>query len=183
MKCKYYLFIFIIFSFVFSQEAIAQEKASGSSAVMDDDKKKEELDKRAIILRKFLEKNNSPLASSSAVFVKEADKYKLDWKFVAAISGIESSFGQFLPYNSYNAWGWGIYGDKVTYFTSYDEGIKIISKSLKEDYMGKWGAKDVYQIGKIYAASPTWAQRVIGFMNDIEKFAEKEENKNLPIYL
>ncbi len=124
--------------------------------------------RRAVILYNFLAKYNSPLKTYSRDFVEKADQYNLDYRLVAAISGVDSTFAQQLPYNSYNAWGWGIYGDNMIYFKSYPEAIGTISKSLRENYIDKWGAKDVYQIGRFYAASPTWAQRVTYFMTKIE---------------
>ncbi len=59
-------------------------------------------------------------------------------------------------------------------FSSWNEGIETISKGLRENYIDKWGAKDVYQIGKLYAASPTWAERVDRCMQKIDEFAAKD---------
>jgi len=162
-----------------TSKAYALEKASASSAVLETPKKK--TDERAKILEKFLESYNSPLSKSARTFVGEADKNKIDWKFVAAISGVESTFGHQIPYNSYNAWGWGIYGDNMIRFNSYDEGIKVISKSLREQYINSWKAGDVYAIGRLYAASPTWAQRVEYFMKKIDEFALKNPGENLSL--
>ena len=131
-------------------------------------------DKRAQILRAYLESKNSPLAPYAQTFVYEADKNNLDWKLVAAISGLESSFGTKIPVASYNGWGFGVYGDNVRRFESWDDGIATVSKSLREDYMNKWHAQNVYEIGRIYAASPTWAVRVEYFINDIDRFANQQ---------
>lgn len=139
-------------------------------------------DNRVQMLREYLENRNSPLAPYAQTFVTEADKNNLDWKFVAAISGLESSFGIHIPTNSYNGWGFGVYGDNVRRFDSWNEGIAVVSQSLREDYMDKWGAKNVYEIGHIYAASPTWAVRVEYFMNDIEQF-EKADKPTLALSL
>lgn len=127
-------------------------------------------------LYNFLNKYNSPLKTYARNFVEEADRYSLDYRLLVAISGVESTFAQQLPYNSYNAWGWGIYGDNMIRFSSYPEAISTISKSLRENYINKWGAQNVYQIGRFYAASPTWAQRVVWFM-------EKMEGDTLPLTL
>lgn len=129
-------------------------------------------DRRVTVLYSFLDSYNSPLKYNTVDFVREADVNQLDWRLVASISGVESTFGKQLPYNSYNAWGWGIYGDNMIRFASYDEAIATISKSLREKYIDTWGAQNVYQIGRFYAASPTWAQRVIFFMNKIESTDE-----------
>lgn len=139
-------------------------------------------DKRVTILTQYLKERNSPMVSSAKTFVEAADTNDLDWKFVAAIAGLESTFGKHIPYNSYNAWGWGVYGDNVIRFTSFDEGIATVSKGLRQNYINK-GAKDVYSIGRIYAASPTWAERVTFLMNSIDAFSERYEAKNLSMNL
>src|SRR6266581_617025 len=89
-----------------------------------------EADGHVKILRAFLKKYNSPLADYAPVFIQEADKNNLDWKLVASICGVESYFGQQIPYNSYNGWGFGVYGDHVLRFTSWDQGISTVSQSL-----------------------------------------------------
>jgi hypothetical protein len=160
----------------------AQEVAAGSSAALLKPAAQETTDSRVRILREYLEKYNSPLVPYAGTFVEKADKYNLDWKLVAAISGVESTFGREIPYESFNGWGWGIYGDNMIRFSSWNEGIEIISEGLRNKYINKWGAKDVYAIGRFYAASPTWAQRVEYFMNDIEKY-QKLSLANLSISL
>lgn len=161
----------------------ATHKESGQSARLVSSVDSQPHDARARILREFLKSYNSPLADSAETFIKTADKYNIDWRLVAAISGIESTFAKHLPYNSYNAWGWGIYGDNMIFFSSYDEAIETITKALRENYIDKWGAEDVHQIGKFYAASPTWSVRVIYFMNKIDEFAKKNPENLLSISL
>lgn len=167
----------------FPQET--QAKVSGSSAAMTAPRDMTNVaeDNRAEILREYLERRNSPLAPYAQTFVDEADKNNLDWKLVASISGLESSFGVHIPYNSYNGWGFGVYGDNVRRFESWEDGIAVVSKSLRNDYMNKWKATTIPEIGRIYAASPTWAERVTFFMNDIEKFEQKRERTTLALSL
>jgi len=160
----------------------AQEFSAGSSAALLKPSNQKTSDSRVRILREYLEKYNSPLVPYAGTFVENADKYNLDWKLVAAISGVESTFGREIPNDSYNGWGWGIYGDNMIRFSSWTEGIQTISEGLRTKYMNQWGAKDVYQIGKLYAASPTWAQRVEYFMNSIEDY-KNLSLANLPISL
>lgn len=124
--------------------------------------------KKVTTIYNFLDKYDSPLKIYSREFVEQAEANDLDYRLVVAISGVESTFGKQIPTNSYNAWGWGIYGDNMIRFGSYPEAISTISKSLRERYIDDWGAKNVYQIGRLYAASPTWAQRVDYFMGRIE---------------
>lgn len=184
MNLKQIIFaIFLITLFLFlPQNAFAEVKLAGHSASMELAKKEDKTDNRIRVLEEYLKSFDSPLAKSASTFVEEADKYDIDYRLVAAISGVESTFGHFLPYNSYNAWGWGIYGDNMIYFSSFEEGIEIISKSLREKYIDSWGASNVYEIGKFYAESPTWASRVDQFMIKIEEF-QNQTSKSLSLSL
>ena len=140
-------------------------------------------DPRIKILRSYLEKYDSPLAPYAQDFVASADKYNLDWKLVAAIAGNESTFGKAVPYNSYNAWGWGVYGDNVIRFSSWSEGIDTISQGLRVRYMDAWGGQTVYDIGRVYASSPVWADHVTFYMNQIQAHALKDTKNTLSLSL
>ncbi len=185
MKTKlFYLFIFLFILLQFPPKSVfAQENSSASSAILTKAVGESVRDTRAKVLQKFLEYYGSPLAPFAQNFVDYADRYNLDWKLVAAISGVESTFGQAIPKNSYNGWGWGIYGNNVTRFASWDEGIKIVSKELREMYMDKWGARDIFEIGGMYAQSPTWAYHVLYYMNRIEDFKLSDPQSSLSITL
>jgi hypothetical protein len=176
------LFLTVVTALIVPQTVDAKISASSAALTMTDEFKLKADDNRAKILRAYLQRRNSPLADHAETFIEEADKNGLDWKFVAAIAGLESSFGLHIPQNSYNGWGYGVYGNNVRRFESWDDGIAVVSTALREDYMEKWGATTVPEIGKIYASSPTWAQRVQFFMNDIEKF-EKGNKPSLTISL
>lgn len=167
---------------IFTQSTYSQLTASASSAQLQKTLGIKERDNRGKILKAFLQKYNSPLVDSANDFVKNADANNLNWKLVASISGVESTFGKFIPYNSFNAWGWGVYGNNVIYFSSWREGIETISKGLRENYIDK-GAENIYQIGRIYAASPTWASRVEYFMQKMTEFEMQNLANNLPISL
>lgn len=172
-----------IYAGAFGANVSAQEKHAGQSATITNTQIRTAADPRVTQLRAYLESRNSPLADYAEVFVREADRNNIDWKFVVAISGAESSFGLRIPANSYNGWGWGVYGDNVHRFTSWDDGITTISSELRSKYMTKWGARNIQEIGRIYAASPTWAAKVTYFMNQIDAYKEKSEIASLPISL
>ena len=164
------------------QPTYAQEKATVSSTDTQNPHLKQiGLDSRVKILGNFLKQYNSPLTPYASEFVAMADKYNLDWKLVAAISGVESTFGKEIPNNSYNAWGWGVYGDNVTYFKSWADGIDTISQGLREKYMNQWGGEDIYQIGAIYASSSAWPGHVEYYLNQIQDFALRNPQDALSI--
>lgn len=184
MKTKIIVFVFMLLLtfFINTPKIQAQEKASRSSATFHDILVQRAEDNRAQILYKYLSQYNSPLAPYAEDFVAQADMYHIDWKLVVAISGVESTFGKAVPCT--NAWGWAIPDNEHIFcFPSYRTGIRTISHDLRFKYMDQWNATDVYSIGRIYAASPTWASRVDYFMNQIQAFALQPENQPLSISL
>lgn len=169
-------------SIVFPNRVFGQEKEAVTSAALiaDIDVKP---DSREQIIKAFLKTYNSPLAKNAHTFISTADDNRIDYRLLVAISGVESTFGRELPFESHNAWGWGIYGDNMITFTSYDEAITVISTELRQKYINKWKADDVYKMGRLYASSPTWAQRVDYFMTKIEEFALNNPDVALSISL
>src|SRR5579872_3070019 len=111
------LAVFTFFTAISSQKALAFDQTSeqsanlaGAQAVSSQTVKQ---DNRAEILHTYLAQYNSPLADHANNIIKEADANNLDWRMVAAISGVESGFGEAIPAYSYNAWGFGVYGTNV----------------------------------------------------------------------
>lgn len=133
------------------------------------------LDTKAVILAKYLEKYNSPLQYHAQDFIDAANTFKLDWKLVVSIAGVESTFGKHIP-GGYNGWGWGVYGTQAIYFNSWKDGIYTVSKGLREGYLNK-GLNDPYAMNRVYAASPAWGSKVTYFMNDLEQFAQVFESQ------
>jgi len=133
-------------------------------------------DTRITRLRAFLASYNSPLAGEAETFVQEADKYNLDWKLVAAIAGVESTFGKQIPTGSYNGWGWGVFTGAAdgVHFKNWADGIAQVSEGLRTNYIDR-GAKDIYDIGWIYAANGnSWGSHVRYFVDKLESFAPTE---------
>src|SRR3989344_6138052 len=128
-------------------------------------------DPRVSKLEAYLETHNSPLSKEADYFVSEADRLGLDWKLVVAIAGVESTFGKFVPRNSYNGWGWAIYTGQSDgrHFSDWKEGITVVSEGLKYKYIDR-GATTIEQIGRIYAASPAWSSKVRFFLQKIDDF-------------
>jgi hypothetical protein len=169
--------------FIIPQKVYAQESSASSTNIQLPSIQKMGVDSRVKILSSFLKQYDSPLAPYAADFVKSADKYNLDWKLVAAIAGVESTFGKEIPNDSYNAWGWGVYGDNVIRFNSWTDGIDTVSQGLRERYMDQWGGQDIYQIGAMYASSPAWAGHVELYLDKIQAFALNDPQDALSISL
>lgn len=162
---------------------VAHAGVAGSSAALTNLNETKPKDERVKILKGFLESNNSPLAPYSKKFVEEADKNQIDWKLVASIAGNESQFGLLIPPNSYNGWGYGVYGSNVRRFESWEEGISVVSQALRTDYIDGWKANNIYEIGSIYAEDPNWANKVMAYMNKIDEFESQNYNTTLSISL
>lgn len=165
------LFVLIILLII----SLSAKTALAQSTVVSSAIESKKLDKRAEILAKYLAKFDSPLQNHAQDFVDAANKYNLDWKLVASIAGVESTFGKAIP-GGYNGWGWGVYGTQAIYFNSWTDGIFTVSKGLRENYLDK-GLTDPFSINKVYAASPTWGSKVTYFMQDLDKFASQLEAK------
>lgn len=184
MKNKLLLTVFAAVIMLIPKPVFADYNATDSSPTLQNPNLTQMgLDSRVKILTSYLKRYDSPLVPFAADFVRNADRYNLDWKLVAAISGVESTFGKEIPADSYNAWGWGVYGDNVIRFKSWDDGITTISQGLREKYMDQLGGQDIYQIGAMYASSTAWPSHVEYYMNDIENFALKDPQDALSISL
>ena len=165
MKQLILLVAFLFVTSLFPKNTYAVTNAASSAALTPVTiGAKETEDYRVKALSNVFKKYNSPLEPYASAYVQAADKYGVDWRLLPSISGLESSFGVHLMPNSYNAYGWG--GGHI-YFKNWEDGIDHINKTLKANYMEKWGATNVWEIGPIYAESPTWSVRVNRFMEEI----------------
>ncbi len=135
------------------------------------------LDERAQILSAYLTRHNSPLESSAQNFIDAADRYNLDWRLVAAISGTESTFGKATP-GGYNAWGWGVYGNQALRFNSWKDAIYAVSAGLRNNYYNR-GLTNLFAINRVYASSGHWAYSVNFFMDDIDRFQQEYYRQRL----
>jgi hypothetical protein len=81
----------------------------------------------------------------------------------------ESGVCRVIPHNSYNCWGWGIYGNTITRFSSYEEAIDTVAAGLKKNYIDK-GLITASAIMAKYTPSSngSWAHGVNTFLKVIE---------------
>jgi hypothetical protein len=128
---------------------------------------------RPELLRDFLESYRSPLAPYAEYIIEISENYNLDWRLLTGIAGNESLFGRVIPYNSYNAWGWGVHSKGTLRFGSWEEGIETVAKGLKENYIDK-GLTTIDLIATRYAPVSIqndypWADNVRFFMERLEQ--------------
>ncbi len=126
-------------------------------------------DARVAYLKSFMRKYDSELYDHAESIVASADKHNIDYRLVPAIAMQESNLCRVIPHGSHNCWGWGIYGNTVTRFSSYPEAIETVSSGLKKYYYDQ-GLTTPDQIMRKYTPSSngSWANGVNFFFQRIE---------------
>lgn len=126
-------------------------------------------DARIETLRQFLTKYNPEIEPYTQDMIEAADKYGIDFRLLPAIGMQESNLCKKAPKDSYNCWGFGIYGGKVTKFSGYKEAIDTVTKTLANDYKGK-GLNTTEEIMARYTPSNKgdWAESVNYFMEQLQ---------------
>lgn len=128
------------------------------------------LEERAQQIDALLESYDSPLAGYGKKFVLEAQKNNIDWRLLAAISGVESTFGRHACKKAKNSFLG--YGSCKIDFKSVDDAIEKVSASLggnNENTAHHYEGKNTIQILKKYnSVIPTYASKVIRIMKMID---------------
>jgi len=126
-------------------------------------------DSRAATLKAFLRKYNSELYNYADKIIEVSDKYGFDYRLLPAIAMQESNLCRVIPENSYNCWGWGIYGTTVTRFDSYDDAIETVAKGIREHYINE-GLVTASAIMAKYTPSSngSWQHGVNTFLKALE---------------
>lgn len=127
---------------------------------------------RVATLEAFFDKYNSPLKGSSQTFVEVADRYNIEYTLLPSIACMESTCGKFMPYQSNNAFGWGVYGGNHISFASHDEAIEVVGEGLNKGYFSK-GFDTIPEIAPIYTPPNhvNWKNGVSFFSNQITDIA------------
>lgn len=133
-------------------------------------------DPRVLAMRKFLIDHYSPLYTYADIFVSEADRVGLDWRLVVSISGVESAFGNLIPYRSNNGWGWrGGPGGAYSLFPTWKEGISTVTRRLAIGYgteLTPFDIEPTYCPPCGRNPQHAWANGVTHFMNDLNYYVE-----------
>ena len=130
-------------------------------------------DARALVVQRFFEQYNAPLAAYAEAMVEASDRYNLpDFRLLPAIAMQESNGCKLIPYGSNNCWGYGIYGSQSLGFPTMEAAIDRVARGLKEDYYDK-GLTTPYQIMTKYtppsiAKGGPWAKGVEYFLSEME---------------
>jgi hypothetical protein len=126
-------------------------------------------DSRAANLKSFFRKYNSALYDEAEFIVQVSDENQFDYRLIPAIAMQESNLCKYIPDDSYNCWGWGIYGNNVTKFSSYHEAIETVAEGLKKEYIDK-GLVRASDIMEKYTPSSngSWAHGVNTFLGILQ---------------
>lgn len=136
------------------------------------------VDTRIVAMERFLLDYNSPMAPYAKSFIEEADKFGLDWRLVASISGVESAFGNLTPLNTNNGWGWrGINKNEKGWsqFATWADGVKEVTRGLSQGY---GVTLTPFQIEPSYCppcgSNPAhaWANGVTRFMRELDFYTK-----------
>lgn len=137
-------------------------------------------DERIVKLGLVLEKYNSPMLGSEQALIGFAESNGLDWRILAAIAGVESSFGKRMPYQCTNPYGWGITGNgnRLCF-----EDFVAATKAVGEGLGNRYNTDSVLTIARTYNPGnyADWANKVTYFMNKIS--SQEIPVSRLPITL
>lgn len=127
-------------------------------------------DARPEIIRQYLNKYQSPLEPYADLVVDLSDQYNFDYRWLVAIAQQESNLCKKIPENSHNCWGWGIYGDKVTRFDSYEDALRRIAPQFTKIFLKGYHSKDPNEVMKTYTppSDGSWAEGVSTFFGHLE---------------
>ncbi len=124
---------------------------------------------RTEIIRQFFARYQSPLEPHAGDIVEAADKYNLDFRLLPAIAMQESNLCKKSRPESFNCWGFGIYGNKYLHFDSYEHAIETVTKTLATKYKSR-GLITPEQIVTMYTPSDNgkWVNSVTYFMKELQ---------------
>mgnify|MGYP001598003140 FL=1 len=129
-------------------------------------------DAREFLVRDFFKNHKSPLDEFSKQFIQVADYYQLDFRLLPAIAMQESNGAKRMIGDSFNPFGFGIYGSKVLKFSTFEDAIEVVGKTLREEYVNQ-GLTTPEKIMTKYTPPSVekggpWAIGVSSFMEEIK---------------
>lgn len=126
-------------------------------------------DARPMLIKKYLEKYESPLVPYSDLIFELSEQYGYEYYWIVAIAQKESNLCKKIPEESYNCWGYGIHKKGTLKFENYEIALRSYAKYLKVEYFDK-GLNTPELIMKKYCPSSdgAWARGVRQFIGDLQ---------------
>jgi hypothetical protein len=126
-------------------------------------------DARPVIIRKYLQKYNSPLEPYSDLIFELSQTYGFDYSYILAIGQQESNLCKKIPENSFNCWGYGIHKKGTLGFDNYEIALKSFAEYLKREYFDKGYTTPEMMMTKYCPHSNgSWAFGVQHFIDEIK---------------
>src|SRR5258706_4336261 len=124
-------------------------------------------DARIARVKNFLDRFHSPLAAYADRIVENADNLNIDYRLIPSIAVQESGGCKKIIEDSFNCFGYGIYGKNVTRFSNFAEAIDTVSRYLGK-HVGR-GLNTPQALGTLYNPSNhnNWSENVQNFMDQI----------------
>jgi len=136
------------------------------------------VDKRAYVLNRYLESNNSPLAGYGQTFVDACDRYGSPHECITTVA-IAYNETHLCKYpgsaDMFNCWGFGGGGVNRITFSSFNESIDRVTKVLTQQYGLKYMEDPSLMDGTFCGNEEGcngWGVRIKYFMTDIRNFAQ-----------
>ncbi|MDD4026927.1 MAG: hypothetical protein PHO75_01900 [Candidatus Shapirobacteria bacterium] len=126
-------------------------------------------DARPMLIKKYLEKYNSPLVPYSDLIFELSERYGYEYYWIVAIAQQESNLCKKVPEDSHNCWGYGIHKKGTLKFDNYELALKSYAEYLKVQYFDK-GLNTPELIMKKYCPSSngSWANGVKQFIEELK---------------
>lgn len=135
------------------------------------------IDKRAYVLDRYMQDHGSPLAGKGQVFVDACDRYGAPRECITTVA-IAYNETHLCKYpgsaEMFNCWGYGGGGIYRMTFSSYEEGIDIVTKALTKYYGNKYIEDPSLMDGTFCGNEPGcngWGNKIKYFMNNIRQYA------------
>ena len=126
-------------------------------------------DARPMLIRRYLEHYNSPLAPYSDLIFELSENYGYEYYWIVAIAQQESNLCKKIPEDSHNCWGYGIHKKGTLKFDNYELAIRSYAEYLKRVYFDK-GLNTPELIMKKYCpgSNGSWARGVSQFIEELK---------------
>ena len=146
-------------------EAVAEDNSKNISM----DASAKGADARPILIKKYLEKYNSPLAPYSDLIFQLSETYGFEYYWIPAIAQQESNLCKNIPEGSHNCWGYGINKTGTLRFDNYETALKSYAEYLKREYFDK-GLNTPELMMKKYCpnSNGSWASGVNQFIGELK---------------
>ncbi len=132
-------------------------------------------DSRSQKINAVFKEFNCPLYGYGETFVTEADKNNIPWWLVASVSFQESNCGKKTPLNdgqeTYNAYGWGVWGGNAFQFDNWEHGVAVVSRYMSTKFFSK-GVTEPCTIMATYTppSNGSWCRGVQYFGDIIQNY-------------